>query len=92
MEYGISELEQRKLDTVRETKTLLAERASLLSLQTVEKTAAAGLGLTFANRTRVVYIRQENTGPSQASLKGRPATAQDAPALLAGNRARGGSL
>lgn len=92
MEYGISELEQRKLDTMREAKALLAERASLLSIHAVEKTAAADLGLTFQNRTKVVYVRPGDTGPSRASLGNRPAGAPDAPGLLADSRVRGGSL
>lgn len=69
MEYSISELENKKMDRLKETKTLLADRASALAMQRVEKTAARDLGLALADRTKVVYVKAVSNGPSRASLE-----------------------
>lgn len=69
MEYTISELENKKMESLKEAKTLLAARASALSMQKVEKTAARDLGLILADRTMVVYVRAGNAGPSRASFE-----------------------
>ena len=69
LEYGISELEKTRLDNLRETKMLMAEKSALLSLQKVEKTASLDLGLVFPNRTRVVSVKVRDSGPIPASFK-----------------------
>ena len=69
LEYGISELEKKRLDNLRETKMLIAEKSALLSLQKVEKTAALNLGLVFPNRTKVVAVKEKDSGPIRASLE-----------------------
>jgi len=68
LEYTISELENKKADRLRETKMLLAEKASLMSMYKVEKTAMRELGLVFPDRTRVVYVKESAEGPQKASL------------------------
>ena len=68
LEYRISELERQRLDALRETKTTMAEIASLLSFQKAGKTAVAQLGLVFPDRTKVVYVRNGKSGPLKASL------------------------
>jgi hypothetical protein len=68
MEYTISELENKKMDRMRDAKMLMAEEASLLSTQKIEKVAMRNLGLTVTDRTRVVYVRSGNNGPSRASV------------------------
>jgi len=57
MEYTISELESKKMERLRAAKMLLAERAVLLSMQKVERTAVRTLGLVFPDRTRVVLVK-----------------------------------
>ncbi|MCL5022991.1 MAG: hypothetical protein M1497_06455 [Nitrospirae bacterium] len=69
MEYAISELENKRAGGIREMKMLMAEKASLMSMQKVEKTAVRDLGLVFPDRTRVVYVKQSSTGPQRASLE-----------------------
>lgn len=71
MEYRISELENKKMDRLRETKMLMAERAFLLSMQKVERTAVRDLGLVFPDRTRVVYVKERDSGPFRASLEAK---------------------
>jgi len=71
IEYTISELENKKMDRLREAKTLMAERASALSMQKVEKTAMRDLGLVFPDRTKVVYVKEKSQGPLRASLEVR---------------------
>ena len=80
MEYTISELEGRKMERLREAKTLLAERAVLLSMQKVEKTAVRSLGLVFPDRTRVVYVKGAAPGPQKASFEKKRYGFRDAPA------------
>ncbi|HXX80562.1 MAG TPA: hypothetical protein VEI46_03385 [Thermodesulfovibrionales bacterium] len=69
MEYSIGELECKKMERLREAKMLLAERAMLLSMQKMEKTAVRSLGLVFPDRTRVVYVRGAGQGPLKASFE-----------------------
>ena len=68
VEYVISELENKKADRLRESKMLIAEKASLMSMQRVEKTAARDLGLVFPDRTKVVYVRERMQGPQEVAL------------------------
>lgn len=68
LEYTISDLENRKADRLRETKMLMAEKASLMSMHKVEKTTVRDLGLVFPDRTRVVYVKERSRGPQKASL------------------------
>lgn len=76
MEYTISELENNKLDRLREAKMMMAEKASLLSMQKVEKTAVRAFGLVFPDRTRVVYVKERESGPYRASLETRQYVSQ----------------
>ncbi|HXX54068.1 MAG TPA: hypothetical protein VEI28_05800 [Thermodesulfovibrionales bacterium] len=69
MEYTISELECKKMERLREAKMVLAERAMLLSIQKMEKTAVKNLGLVFPDRTRVVYVKGVAQGPLKASFE-----------------------
>ena len=69
MEYTISELENKKAYRLREAKMLMAEKASLMSMHKVEKTAVRDSGLVFPDRTRVVYVRGKTQGPQRASLE-----------------------
>lgn len=69
MEYTISELENGKLERLKETRMLMAEKASLESSQKVEKRAARELGLVLADRTKVVYVKGGIAGPSRASAE-----------------------
>jgi hypothetical protein len=69
MEYTIGELECKKMERLREAKMLLAEKAMLLSMQKVEKTAVRSLGLVFPDRTRVVYVKGGAQGPLKASFE-----------------------
>ncbi len=73
MEYAIGELENKKADRLREAKMLVAEKASLMSMPKVEKTAVRDLGLVFPDRTRVVYVKERHQGPQRASLPTRQA-------------------
>jgi len=68
IEYVISELENKKADMLRESKMLIAEKASLISMQRVEKTAARDLGLVFPDRTKVVYVKERVQGPQDVAL------------------------
>lgn len=69
MEYSIGELENKKLESMKETKSLLAERAMAMSMQRVERMASRDLGLVLVDRTKVVYVREGNAGPSRASFE-----------------------
>jgi len=84
MEYTISELECKKMEKLRQAKMLLAERAMLLSMQKVEKTAVRSLGLVFPDRTRVVYVKAAAQGPLKASFEENRYRFRDESATAAG--------
>lgn len=67
IEYSISELESRKTELLRETKSLMAGKASALSIVKVEKTAMTNLGLVFPDRRKVLYVDVRKAGPYSAS-------------------------
>lgn len=68
MEYTISELENKKADRLREAKMLMAEKASLMSMHKVEKTAVRDIGLVFPDRKKVVHVKEKDPGPQRVSL------------------------
>jgi hypothetical protein len=70
MEYTISELESIKIDRLRQAKMLMAEKASLMSMRGVERTAGRDLGLVFPDRKKVVYVKERSQGPQKASFGG----------------------
>lgn len=67
-EYRISELENGKMERMRETKMLMAERASVLSMKKAEKRIVTELGLAFPDRKKVLYVDIRKTGPQRASV------------------------
>jgi hypothetical protein len=68
LEYSISSLEKKKAELMRDAKMLLAERASLMSVERFEKVAANGF--TFPDRVKVVYVkRTKDNEPYRASFK-----------------------
>lgn len=73
IEYAISDLENKKTERLAEAKMLMAERASILSMQKIEKSAVKSMGLAFPDRKKVVYVKQTEYGPQQASLQKGPA-------------------
>ena len=68
-EYTISELENKRIEMLRETKMLMAQKSMLLSMQKVEKTAVRNLGLVFPDRKKVVYVKGTEDGVQKASFK-----------------------
>jgi len=91
LEYSISELEQKRLETFRETKMLMAEKSAQLSLLKVEKKTVANLGLVFPNRTKVLYVKERNSGPYKASYEGQRGS-QNTNGFTEGDNSRGGAL
>jgi hypothetical protein len=69
MEYGIGAAERQREETLRERKVLVAELASLRSIQEVDSREIA---LTFPDRSKVFYVKRDDGGvPSYTvSLKG----------------------
>jgi len=60
LEYRLSRLENKKKELMRDTKVMLAERASLLSVERFEKVAMDGTGFTFPDRVKVVFVKKAN--------------------------------
>lgn len=71
MEYKIGELENRKMQSLREAKTLMADTAAFRSIQKVENHNALSSGLVFPDRTRVIYIKSKRDVPQHASFGGK---------------------
>ena len=57
LEYKLSSLETMKMEALRDQKSLVAQKAGLMSLARVEKADLAGVGLSFPERKRVVYVK-----------------------------------
>jgi len=68
LEYHISELENRKIEELRETKMLMGERVTLLSLHSAGKARASKLGMVFPDRSKVVYVKEGKLTPYRASF------------------------
>lgn len=70
LEYCISSLEKKKSLLMKDRKVLIAERASLLSVERFEKVAANGF--VFPDRVKVVYVKKaKDNEPYKASFKER---------------------
>ncbi len=68
LEYKLSNLEKIKTEAIRDQKSLVAEKAGLMALARVEQSDIAGLGFSFPERKRVVYVRSADfKGPYVAS-------------------------
>ncbi len=72
IEYGIASLDNQKREMLKEKKMLMAEKASILSLQSIKSRDHAKLGLIFPDRVKVVYVKRDTAyGPYKISLEGR---------------------
>jgi len=72
VEYSIAQLDNKRMETLKERKMLMAEKASLLSIQNVKNTSDGKLGLVFPDRVKVIYVKREGgVTPYKASLAGR---------------------
>ncbi len=68
LEFRLSNLEKMKMEALRDQKTLVAQKAGLMALTRVEKADLAGLGFSFPERKRVVYVRGADVkGPYRAA-------------------------
>lgn len=71
-EYGIAALDHKRMEALRDRKTLMAEKASLLSIQSVKSKGSGKLALVFPDRIKVVYVKKDGKNtPFNASLEGR---------------------
>lgn len=57
IEYRINVLEKKKMELIKESKYLIAEKAKLASIQHVAKTAANSDGFNFPDRKKVIYVK-----------------------------------
>ncbi|HMK61648.1 MAG TPA: hypothetical protein VK452_10960 [Dissulfurispiraceae bacterium] len=56
LEYKLSSLEHTKMEALRDQKSLVAQRAGLMTLARAEKSDLAGMGFSFPERKKVVYV------------------------------------
>jgi hypothetical protein len=76
--YDLRNLEEKKMDSLKERNILLAERAKFMSLEKIgasfrgsmhESPTLAASENIFSNRVRVIHIQRNGTpGPYRASL------------------------
>ncbi|MBI4690143.1 MAG: hypothetical protein HY754_07740 [Nitrospirae bacterium] len=72
VEYSIASLDNMRLEAIKDRKTLMAEKASLLSLQSIRNMQEGKSNLVFPDRVKVIYVKREGQSiPFRASLKGR---------------------
>lgn len=68
LEYKLSSLEKVKMEAFRDKKSLVAQKAGLMALARVEKADLSGMGFSFPERKRVVYVKSADfNGPYKAS-------------------------
>ena len=68
LEYRLSSLEKSRAEALRDQKALIAEKAGLMTLTRVEKSDLEGMGFTFPERKRVVYVKgAEEKAPYKVS-------------------------
>jgi len=68
LEYKLSSLEKVKMEALRNQKSLVAQKAGLMTLARVEKADLTGMGFSFPERKRVVYVKAGDfKGPYKAS-------------------------
>lgn len=71
-EYSIAALDHKRMEILRDRKTLMAEKASFLSIQSVKNKGSGKLALVFPDRVKVVYVKKDGKNtPFKASLEGR---------------------
>ncbi|MFZ3122556.1 MAG: hypothetical protein WA104_04210 [Thermodesulfovibrionales bacterium] len=71
-EYSIAALDHRRMEILRDRKTLMAEKAGLLSIQSVKSKGSGKLALVFPDRIKVVYVKKDGkNAPFKASLEVR---------------------
>lgn len=69
LEYNIARHEETKREILREKKELLAQRASLSSLQRIHNLAFKTEGFTFPDRRRLNFIKKKES-PRVLSVSG----------------------
>jgi hypothetical protein len=68
LEYRLSSLEKVKMEALRDQKSLVAQKAGLMALARVEKADLTGMGFSFPERKRVVYVKSADfNGPYKAA-------------------------
>jgi hypothetical protein len=60
LEYKLSSLEKMKMEALRDQKSLVAQKAGLMNLARVEKADLTGMGFSFPERKRVVYVKLDD--------------------------------
>lgn len=69
-EYGIAALDHKRMEILRDRKTLMAEKAGLLSIQSVKSKGSGKLALVFPDRIKVVYVKKDGKNtPFKASFE-----------------------
>lgn len=69
-EYSIAALDHRRMEILRDRKTLMAEKAGLLSIQSVKSKSSGKLALVFPDRIKVVYVKKDGKNtPFKASFE-----------------------
>ncbi len=77
--YDLRNLEEKKMDSLKERNILLAERAKLMSIEKIEASFHGGVNEgvrlasgenMFSNRVRVIHIKRNHApAPYRASLR-----------------------
>ena len=70
VEYGIGALEQQKAKILRDTRFLIAQRASAFAVKDVGARVTKVAGLAKADRRKVLFVRSSgHTGPQATSME-----------------------
>ncbi|MEW6003512.1 MAG: hypothetical protein AB1638_12825 [Nitrospirota bacterium] len=68
LEYNLGDLEKKKVESLKKSKMLHAEKVSLLSFKGIEGSLGKDYDFVFPDRVRVVYLKKKGPMPYKASL------------------------
>jgi hypothetical protein len=72
LEYNLGDLEKKKMNCLKERKTLLAEKTSRVSFARLESSQNDADGFVLPDRIKVVHVnKQKRHLPYRASLESR---------------------
>ncbi|MBI4823642.1 MAG: hypothetical protein HY805_05370 [Nitrospirae bacterium] len=70
IEYQIGVLEAERASALKEIKTLIAKRASALSMEVLQVRGIEVAGLGYPDRKKVIHVKRQTWGTTDASHRG----------------------
>ena len=70
LEYELGKLDRVRSDLLNERKMVVSQRSHFFSMGNVEKVAIKKLGMSYADRDNIFFVRRTSAaGPLRASMR-----------------------